>query len=160
MNPLRSIAAVLVGLGAFSLVSQLLEVPLVRALAGAPIPDVAAYYAQLNQPFMLAARPLYTMVAGILAGYIAAKVAGYEELRHGIITGGVQTLSFVYGFTAGEFAAFTPLWLRVTLVLVTGPSMVVGALVRARAVRALAAATSEAGAQPDAEGSKPGAPGR
>ena len=132
-GPIRSIVAVLGGLGLFALVTETLEFTLVTAAAGGSISDMPAYFAVRNRPVILAAKLLYNTLAAILAGYMTAKIAGRRELLHGAVVVIVQTIALVWGFTAGEYASFTPIWMRVALVLTTGPAMVLGASIRARA---------------------------
>ena len=43
--------------------------------------------------------------------------------------------TLIWSFTVGEYAAYTPVWTRIALVVLTGPAMVAGAAVRARAAR-------------------------
>jgi hypothetical protein len=94
---------------------------------------MAAYFAVRNRPVILAAKLLYNTLAAILAGYMTAKIAGLRELLHAAVVAIVQTMALVWGFTAGEYASFTPVWMRVALVLTTGPAMMLGASIRARA---------------------------
>jgi len=78
---------------------------------------------------------LVRSLVAILGGYMTAKVAGRQELGHGGAAALVQTAALAWGFTVGEYAAFTPVWMRVALVALTGPAMVAGASIRARAAR-------------------------
>lgn len=136
-NPLRSALAVIAGVAIISLVTQSLEFTLVNAVADEPVRDMAGYFAVLNRPPLLAAKLVYQTVAAILGGYMAAKIAQHEEMTRGALAAAVQTTALVWGFTAGEFASFTPVWMRIALVAVTGPSMLAGAWVRAQAARIL-----------------------
>ena len=131
-KPIRSIIAVLGGIGLFALVTETLEFTLVSAAAGGSISDMAAF-AVRNRPVILAAKLLYNTLAAILAGYMTAKIAGLRELLHAAVVAIVQTMALVWGFTVGEYASFTPVWMRVALVLTTGPAMMLGASIRARA---------------------------
>ena len=135
MDIIRSIVAVLGGIGLISIVVEALEFTLVNAVAGGTITDMQGYFAVRNQPGILIAKLGYNSVGGVLGGYLTAKVAGRQEMRHGWAAAILQTGGLVWGFTGGEFAAFTPVWMRIALVLLTGPAMLVGASVRARAVR-------------------------
>lgn len=134
MNPLRSIVAILGGVLLISVVVEVLEFTLVNARAGGAIRDMPGYFAVRNQPMMLAAKLGYNTFAAVLGGYMTAKVAGHQEMLHGVVAALLQTAALIWGFTAGEYAAFTPVWMRVALVLLTGPAMMAGALIRARAV--------------------------
>jgi hypothetical protein len=133
-SPVRSFIAVLGGVAVTSLVTETLEFTLVTAASGGTIADMAGYFQVRNRPAILAAKLVYNTVAGVLGGYLAAKVAGTRELLHGGAAAVLQTAALIWGFTAGEYAAFTPIWMRVALVLLTGPAMLAGASVRARAV--------------------------
>lgn len=132
-NPLRSIVAVLGGIGLISLIVEPLEFTLVNAMAGGQVTDMAGYFAVRNQPGILAAKVVYHTLASVLGGYMTAKIAGVHEMRHAAVAALVQTAALIYGFTAGEYASSTPVWMRVTLVLVMGPAMMVGAKIRASA---------------------------
>lgn len=132
-SPIRSIIAVLGGIGLFALVTETLEFTLVTAAGGGSISDMATYFAVRNRPVILVAKLLYNTLAAILAGYMTAKVAGRGELLHAAVVAIVQTIALVWGFTTGEYASFTPAWMRVALALTTGPAMVLGASIRARA---------------------------
>ena len=132
VNPLRSIIAVLGGIGLATL-----EFTLVSAAAGGAITDLAGYFEVRNRPAILAAKLVYNSVAAILGGYMTARIAGSREMLHAGVAAAVQTFALIWGFTVGEYAAFTPVWMRVALVLLTGPAMLVGASVRAKAARHL-----------------------
>jgi hypothetical protein len=133
VSPIRSIVAVLGGILLVSVVVEVLEFTLVNARAGGAITDMSEYVAVRNQPVMLAAKLVYTSLAAVLGGYMTAKVAGRQELLHGGVAALAQTAALIWGFTAGDYAAFTPVWMRVALVALIGPAMVAGASIRARA---------------------------
>lgn len=136
MSFVRSIVAVLGGIAAISLVVEPLEFSLVNAVADAPIADIEGYFAVRNLPGILAAKLVYNTLAAVLGGYLTAKIAGTEEMRHAALAAAVQTAAFAWGFTAGEYAPYTPGWMRVALVLLTGPAILAGAAIRSAAVRA------------------------
>ena len=133
VNPLRTIGGVLGGLGVISFIIQVMEFSLVMAMSGGRVADMAQYLAIGNQPGILAAKLLYYPVAGVLGGYVVARVALVHEMRHAAAAAAAQTVALIWGFTGGEFAAATPLWARVALVIMMGPAMMVGAAVRTRA---------------------------
>ena len=136
MNFGRSILAVLGGIGLVSLITQLLETTLVGAAAGGQVMDMPHYFAVRNRPSILAAGLVYNTVAAVLGGYMTARIAGQQEMAHARIAALVLTASLIYGFTAGEFAHFTPAWMRIALIMLTAPGMLAGAMVRARAGKA------------------------
>ncbi len=118
-----------------SIVVETLEFTLVNAVAGGGITDMAGYFAVRNQPAILGAKLVYNSLAAVLGGYMTAKVAGQREMLHAGVAALAQTAALIWGFTAGEYAAFTPAWMRIALVLLTGPAMLAGASIRARAAR-------------------------
>jgi hypothetical protein len=133
VNPARSLLALLVGMGLFRLVVAVLETALVGAAANGPVTNEAEYFAVRNTPAMLAAALGYNSVAAFLAGYVMAKIAGAHHVRIAGVGAAIQTAALIWSFTAGEYAAYTPAWTRIALVVLTGPAMVAGAAVRARA---------------------------
>ncbi len=131
----RSVIAVLGGLAVISLVTQPLEFSLVNAVATEPITDMAAYLAVRNQPSVLGAMLAANALVATLAGYLVAKVAGTREMSHAAAAAMLKTAALAYGFTLGDFASATPVWMRVSLLVTTGPAMLAGAAIRARAVQ-------------------------
>jgi hypothetical protein len=133
---LRSLFAVLLGVGFVSLIVEVLEFAAVNAYAGARIADMGTYLAIRNEPLLLGAKVVYNTLAALLAGYITAKVAAGEEMTHALIAAAVKTAALVWGFTTDELAGTTPAWMMVVLLATTGPGMLAGAWVRAQAARA------------------------
>ena len=138
MNPIRSLCAVLGGLAVISLVVEALEFSLVTAVSGGRVVDMPQYFAVRNQTGILAAKLVYNTVAAVLGGYVTARVAMADEIRHAAAAVAAQTVGLIWGFTAGEYASYTPIWMRIALVMVMGPAMMMGAAVRARAAGAQA----------------------
>jgi hypothetical protein len=133
VTPIRSIIAVLGGIGVISLVVEALEFTLVTAVSGGSIADMSGYFAVRNRPTILTAKVVYNTLAAVLGGYITAKIAATRELVHTAVAAVIQTLALIWGFTAGEYAGFTPAWTRIALVLLTGPAMMAGGMIRAKA---------------------------
>ena len=133
MNPIRSIIAILGGIAVISLVVEALEFTLVSAVSGGSITDMSGYFAVRNRPGILTAKVIYNTLAAVLGGYMTAKIAGTRELLHAGVAAFLQTVALIWGFTAGEYASFTPAWTRIVLVLLTGPAMIAGGTIRAKA---------------------------
>lgn len=152
INPVRSILSVLGGFVLFQVLTQLLELPLVAFVGGGPPQDEATYLAVRNQTMVLGARVGYTIAAGLLAGYMSAKVAGVFEIRHALGAAALVTGQLLMEFTT-QFAP--PLWTRAALLLVAGPSMLLGAWVRASAAAVTSSAADEDGAVSQTDGDRP-----
>jgi len=135
MNPVQGLLALLVGMGLFRLVVAVLENVLLDATANGPLSSEAEYFTVRNQPAILAAALDYNSAAALLAGYVMTKIAGTRDVMLGGTGAGVQTAALVRRFTDGEYAAYTPAWMRIAFVVLTGPAMVTGAALRARAAR-------------------------
>ncbi len=133
MNPVRSAIAVLSGVAIVSLVVEPLELTLVRAVADGPITNEAEYFAIRNRPGILVVKIVSTTLAGILAGYVTAKVAGTNEMTHASFAASLQTLALVNGMLSGPSASSTPVWVWIGLILLTGPAILLGASIRAAA---------------------------
>lgn len=136
MTIVRSIVAVLGGLAVISLLVEPLEFSLVNAVADAPIGSMQEYFAVRNRPGLLAAKLVYNALAAVLGGYLTAKIAGTAEMRHGALVAAAQTAAFIWGFTVGDYASYTPVWMRVALTLVTAPAILAGAAIRHAAAQA------------------------
>ena len=132
-NLFKVASAVIVGLALFSLLSEVLESTIVRATAPGPLSDMASYFAARNRPGVLGAKAVFNILVAVLAGYTTGRVAGEREMTFAGVVAALQTTAFAWGFTLGEFAAQTPLWMRGVLLLTTGPAMLAGAWVRAQA---------------------------
>ena len=128
----RGVTAILGALVLFSAATQVLEYTLVTALAGGTVKDMASYIAALNQPSLLAGKTAANLMVGLLAGYLAAKIARSRELMFASIAAAAETCSLVYGFSTGEYAVL-PLWFRSLTVLTVGPAMIAGAWIRMQA---------------------------
>jgi len=132
---IRSVVAILAGMGLVSILVDLLEFTLINAVTGGALTDMAGYLAVRNRPVMLGAQVGYNSIAAVLGGYLTARIAGTREMLHGGVAALAKTAALVWGFTAGDYADFTPAWMRIALVLLTGPAMLAGASIRARAAR-------------------------
>jgi hypothetical protein len=138
VNPVRSVIAVLGGILLVTFMARALELTLVNALADGPIEDITRYFDVRNRPGILAAKLAYSTLAAVLGGYMVAKIAGTAEMWHAGVAAVLLTAAVVSEFTTAEYAAFTPAWIRIALVLMMGPAMLGGAAIRARATRLLA----------------------
>lgn len=130
---MRGIIGVLGGLMLYMVISEVLETALVAATTEARPTDIASYYAARNRSSILGAKLVYNTLTAVWSGYMTAKVASQDEMYYGKMAAFVQTVELAWRFLAGEYAGFTPAWMRAFLVLTTGPAMLAGASIRARA---------------------------
>lgn len=128
-NPMRTAIAALGGFLLLFVLGQALELALVNAMAGEPLPNTEAYLAVRNRTGVFAGVLASNVVAALLAGYVTAKVAGAAELSHA----GLAAALFTWAINTGESAAITPVWMRLAMVALTAPAMLVGASIRAKA---------------------------
>jgi hypothetical protein len=129
---MRSVLAVFGGVAIFYVLYGMLETTMVRAVAGAPIQDVASYLAVRNRTGMTAAQFAIVPLAGVLAGYMTGRIANIREMFHG-----AAAALFVAGILIQEFmtADVTPhsVILRAVLVALGGAALITGAYVRGQA---------------------------
>jgi hypothetical protein len=135
MSAIRGLVAVIGALAVSRLLVQPLEITLVNVLAQQPLNTPGDFAAVLNSPVMMTARLLYTGVAAILGGYVAARIAAHDPMRYTIIAAAFQAFVLIWGFAAG-YALPTPIWMRLALVVVSTMGIVAGGSVRS-AVAAL-----------------------
>jgi len=136
INAVRVITAVLGALVLFSVLSQVLEYTLVRTVGGESVSSMAAYFAVLNRPPVLAAKVVINAFVAVLAGYMSGKVAGTREVTFTGIAAAAESCSLAWGFMTGEYVAL-PIWMRTLLLVTTGPAMLAGAWIRMKARLAL-----------------------
>ncbi len=144
MGLIRAIAAVVIGILLAYGLPWVLERVLVESTAGRNLYTAGDYYMVRNTTGIIAARLLMALFLSILAGHVAARVAKEDMVRTVAISAAALTLMLMHEFTLGEFAWGTPIWMRIALVVITGPMMVLGAYVRA-AVADLHAEQAQAG---------------
>ncbi len=91
----------------------------------------AAYFDVRNTVGIMSARVAMAFFLSVLAGHIAARVAGEDAVRTVAVSASAVTMVLLWDYTGGDLAWGTPIWLRIVVVVLTGPSMVLGAYVRA-----------------------------
>jgi hypothetical protein len=131
MGLIRAAAAVIVGILLAYGLPWLLERVLVESMAGRNLYTAGDYYLVRNTTRIIAARIAMGVFLSVLAGHVAARVAKDDMVRTVAISASALTIMLISEFTVGEFAWGTPIWMRVVLVVITGPGMVLGAYVRA-----------------------------
>jgi hypothetical protein len=129
---MRSVLAVFGGFVIFYVLYGMLETTTVRALAGAPITDVAGYLAVRNRPGVAAAQFALVPLAGLLAGYMTGRIAGIREVFHGAAAAMFAGGLIIQGFMTSDVAPHA-LALRALLVVVAAAALIIGAYVRGQA---------------------------
>ena len=114
-SPIRSAAAVLVGLVAVFVLSlgtdQLLHVLNVYPPWGQPMNDAGDNLLALA----------YRIVYGIIGGYLTARFAPHAPMRHALILGVIGTVLSILGAIAGISMKLGPAWYPIALVLTALP---------------------------------------
>ena len=128
----RSIVVVLAAMLLLGFIDQTLEQTLVMSLADAPVKDEASYIAVRNRPQVLAALLVTHAIAALLTGYVLAKLAGSHEVQHAAATAALVTLLLVAA-SAAPNVLIPPLWVRVTMAVITPPALIAGAYIRGQA---------------------------
>jgi hypothetical protein len=106
----RGIAAVFGALLLFALATRILEQTL-----GNPVVT-----AMLNA------------LVALLVGYVGARIAGAQEVTVVGVAATVETCMLAYAWATGAYNGL-PTWIRVLLVVTTGPAMMAGGWVRMQA---------------------------
>lgn len=145
MSFIRTILALVVGILLAYGLPWVLERVLVESMAGRNLYTAGDYYAVRNTAGILAARLMMAVFLSVLAGHVAARVAGEDAVRTVAISAAALSIMLIWEFTGGEFAWATPIWMRIALVAITGPAMVLGAYVQSAAAE-LRAEQAAAGA--------------
>jgi hypothetical protein len=69
----------------------------------------------------------------VLVGYMIAKVAREQEIRHAAAAAAIQTGIYAWGFATLEANLLPPMWMRIVMLVLTAPAMLLGASTRAKA---------------------------
>ena len=133
MSFIRTVLSILAGILLAYGLPWVLERVLVQSVAGRNLYTAGDYYSVRNTGWILAARVAMALFLSILAGHTAARIAKDDAVRTVAISAAALTMMLIWEFTGGEFAWGTPVWMRVALVVITGPAMVLGAHARAAA---------------------------
>ncbi|MBL8514746.1 MAG: hypothetical protein JNJ55_12220 [Betaproteobacteria bacterium] len=129
---LRSIFGVVAGLILVSMLVEGLEFGLVTAIHGKPTKDPVVYFAIRNQGWFLGFKLVYNTAAAVVGGFVAAWIAGYAPVKHGVALAIVQTLAFGWALTQPDVRQTTPDWAWLALIVVSFAGIVWGARLRAR----------------------------
>jgi hypothetical protein len=130
---LRFVLGIFAGmLVAYGLV-EAIELGLIVALNGSIPQDSEQYFAIRNRPAMLLAKVFYTILAGLVAGYVTAWIAERVGLLAGVVLALIQAAGFIWAMMSSNplFAA-TPTWMWIVLLATMPEAMLVGAWLRAR----------------------------
>lgn len=131
MKIIRSILAIVVGLLVITIVAEGIEYFIVAVIMDVPsdVNNPAPYFTARNQPLILVLKHLYNGLAGLAAGYLLAKIAGYKEKMHGWILIFVQTIAIIWTLTQPDMAKWLPIWLWITITVATLGGVYGGVLV-------------------------------
>jgi hypothetical protein len=126
LQSLRSVAAILAGLLAIIMLSLATDVVLhwldIYPPWGQPMHDT------LLNAVALSYRCVYTVVGG----YVTARLAPNNPLRHALILGGIGMALTALGGISATLANLGPIWLSVCLALIALPGAWIGAKLHRR----------------------------
>ena len=132
LSPVRSIVAVLVALMLLNFMDATFAQLLVSAVGDGAPGNEAAFLAVRNRPFVLVAIVVTHVLAALLVGYILGRIAGTQEVRHGIAAAIVITVVYAIAFVADN-AMLPPVWVRAAMLVLTPPALMAGAHIRGEA---------------------------
>jgi hypothetical protein len=105
----RTILALVVGILLAYGLPWVLERVLVESMAGRSLYTAGDYYAVRNTAGILTARLVMAVFLSVLAGHVAARVAGEDAVRTIAISAAALSIMLIWEFTGGEFAWATPI---------------------------------------------------
>ena len=132
---IRSIIAVLGAIVLVYFLSGILEGPLVAALASERPTNMDELIAARNEAAVVTGRIVITGVVSLLAGYVAAKIAGEHEVAHAAVAALLEAAILLSGFAAEPPATALSYGTRTAFVTMTIGAMMAGAAIRARAAK-------------------------
>lgn len=94
---------------------------------GGATTDPQEYYGIRNQNGFLFIKLVYNFGGAIAGGFIAAAIARYAPIRHGVALAVLQTAAFGFALTQPQISEWLPLWMWAALMVVTAVGIVSGA---------------------------------
>jgi hypothetical protein len=136
VRALRSIAAVVAGLMAISLIVEAIELTLVTIVNGGMTMDPVVYFGTRNRPWFLAIKLVYNTAGAVAGGWLTAWLAGRAPMAHGIALAVVQAAALGYAVTDPAMRQWTPDWMWAALAAVSTFGVILGARLRQRRMTA------------------------
>ncbi len=133
MAYIRLLAGIIVGLFVTSIIAEVIELGLVLAVSDEAFSDLRndqeRYFEIRNHPGILASKLAYTLLAAVVGGWLAAKVAGRMSTpaTYGMIC--VQTAALCWAGFLSELGATAPQWLWFALIVITSAGFYLGYLI-------------------------------
>ena len=127
----RSVGAILAGWLVASFIGALVEFIMVSALGGG---DPTVYFAVRNRPGIAVVVLTCRAALGFLGGIVAARIAGYAPLLHGVALAFVQTLPALWLLGQAADSARYPSWLTIATALLVASASVAGGFVQGRGI--------------------------
>ncbi|MBT6153986.1 MAG: YrzE family protein [Planctomycetaceae bacterium] len=109
------------------MVVESVEFALVTAANGRITTDPEVYFTIRNQTWLLIAKLIYNGIGAFAGGFLAARVAGYAQLYHGIALAAIQSLAFCWASTQPQIRNTTPVWMWAALIPLSTAGIVIGA---------------------------------
>jgi len=123
----RFILSVLAGLLAVSLLAETIEFGLVTLVNEGVTTDRDVYFGIRNQIWFLMLKFIYNGITLFAGGWISARIASRWKIGAAFTLAVLQTISFIWGMTASEFAGTTPAWSWILLAIEIPPLIIWGA---------------------------------
>ena len=125
---LRSLASLLVGLLAITMIAESIEFTLVGTLRGDFSQDPARYFATRNQPAVLSAKMFYNFFAAAVGGAAAFLIAPTKRRLHVAGVAALQVLALGYALVTPSVRSTGPLWMWVSLIPLSVMGISLGAV--------------------------------
>jgi len=130
---LRFVLAVFAGtIVAYTLV-EVIEFALLMSLNGSAPGDRAQYFALRNDTQVLVAKLFYSAAIGVLAGFVAAWIAGRVAVLAGLALALIQAGGFIWAMISpSPLFSYTPNWVWAVLAVIMPPAILLGTWLQAR----------------------------
>ena len=143
VSVLRSLASLLLGLLAITIVAEAIEFTLVGTLRGDFSQDPERYFATRNRPAVLVAKMFYNFFAASVGGAVACLIAPTKRRLHVAGVAALQVLALGFALVTPSLRSTGPLWMWVSLLPVTVVGLSLGAvMVERRLERSVHGTTS------------------
>lgn len=136
MIALRVVISVFVGLIAITLIAESVEFVTVKIVSGKNFSDLTSnqsgYFEVRNTHGILLFKILYSFLAGIVGGYLAARISLGRPLLAILLLIGIQVLSLIWAGFFSELSKTGPFWMWVYLILLIPLGIFIGYKMRVK----------------------------
>lgn len=122
MKYFRLIIGVIVGLMAITIIAETIEFVIVKSVSGKSLDELQAdqshYFKIRNQKWILMTKAFYSLLAGIVGGYLTTWISKEKSNISIYILIAIQLVSLIWGGFISDLSVTGPIWMWIYLLII------------------------------------------